>query len=207
MLRPRQIVRRLHRDERAAALIEATIIFPLLLILTFGLVEFGHAFWRYHAAEKATNAGARWLSTRHGVRGELAPLTNELYTAVVPDCFEPTNLPPGTPCAQVAGATSWDETCSGAGGGACSGAVMSALLTEMQRFAPFLTAANLEVEFQGSAMGYVGRGRAVPLVTVRTTGLTFDFVAMDDLLGLGPITMPSFATTFVAEDQKEGTGI
>jgi Flp pilus assembly protein TadG len=203
-------MRKLHqilRDERGAALIEATIVMPLVLILTFGLLEFGNAMWRYHTAEKATAAGVRWLATRHGVAGAGAPVTNELYTAQVPDCFVNTSAAPGAACAQVAGATGWSQTCSGAGGGACSSTQMAGLLTEMRRYAPFINAANVTVELRGSALGFVGRGRAVPLITVRTTGLTFDFVTLDGLLGLGPITMPSFASTLVAEDQKEGPGI
>ena len=86
-------------------------------------------------------------------------------------------------------------------------APMAALLTEMRRYAPFLTADNVTVELRGSDLGFVGRGRAVPLITVRTTGLNFDFVTLDALLGFGPIAMPSFASTLVAEDQKEGPGI
>ncbi|CAN7382652.1 pilus assembly protein [Phenylobacterium sp. LjRoot225] len=199
-------LRRMLRDERGATLVETTIIFPLVLILTFGLVEFGNAFWQYHAAEKATAVGARWLSTRHGVRGTAA-LTNELYTAPVPDCFVNSGDTPGTACSQVAGATAWSQTCSGSGGGSCSSTVMADLLAQMQAYAPFITAANVNVQLRGSTMGFVGRGRAVPLITVRTTGLTYNFITLDALLGLGPLTMPGFASTFVAEDQKEGPGI
>ena len=193
------------RDERGATLVETTIVFALLLTLTFGLVELGVMFWEYHAAEKATAMGARWLATRHGVAGNAA-LPTELYTTQVPDCFVATAQPLGTPCSQVAGATGWSVTCSGAGGGACSSAQMSALLGQMQQFAPSLTAANVSVTLSGTGMGFVGRGRAVPLVTVKTTGLTYTFVT-GALLGLNSITMPSFATTLPAEDQKEGTGV
>jgi len=195
--------RSLRRDDLGATLVEASLVFPLLLVLTFGLVEFGHAFWRYHAVEKATAVGARFLASRHGVQGSDAT-TNELYAASVPDCFVSTSQPLGTTCTQVAGATGWTQTCSGVGGGSCSSSVMSALLTQMKAYAPFLTAANVAVDFQGTGLGFVGRGRPVPLITVRTTGLTFDFVVMDTLLGIGPIAMPPFSTTLVAEDQREG---
>lgn len=198
-------LRSLLRDDRGATLVEATIVFPIMMILTFGLVEFGHAFWEYHTAERATAAGARWLATRHGVRGAAAA-SNELWTAVVPDCFVNTSDPPGTLCSQVAGATGWSQTCSGTGGGSCSATQMAGLLTEMQRYAPFITSSNVSVLLKGSNIGFVGRGRAVPLITVRTTGLTYNFVALNGLLGFAPLTMPSFASTVVAEDQKEGPG-
>jgi Flp pilus assembly protein TadG len=195
-------------DVGGAALVETTLVFPLMLVLMFGLVEFGNVMWQYHADEKATSAGARYLATRGGVAGTLGQtLTTELYTTAVPDCFVTTTDAPGTPCSQEAGATGWKTTCSGTGGGACSSTEMSALLTEMQKYAPTITAANVAVDLRGSTMGYVGRGRAIPLITVRTTGLTYNWVAMGALLGLGPLTMPSFASTLPAEDQKEGPGI
>ena len=40
----------------------------------------------------------------------------------------------------------------------------------------------------------------MPMVTVRLTGMEYDFVALDDLLGFGALTMPSFDATLVAED-------
>jgi Flp pilus assembly protein TadG len=196
------------RNERGSTLVETTIVFTLMMLLTFGLVDFGYAFWQYSAAEKATAAGARWIATRHGVAGTQAALTNELYTSVVPDCFTndaATTL--GTLCSQVAGASGWAANCAGAGGGSCSSTQMTALLTEMRRYFPNLTAANVAVHFQGSSLGFVGRGRAIPLITVRTSGLTYNFVAIGALLGLNAMPMPSFDSTLPAEDQKEGPGI
>jgi len=77
----------------------------------------------------------------------------------------------------------------------------------MQAFAPSIAAANVRVDVAQSKLGFIGRGKAVPLITVRTTGLTYNFITLNSLLGLGPISMPSFASTFVAEDEKEGPGI
>jgi hypothetical protein len=196
-------------DVRGATLVETTLVFPLLLVLMFGLVEFGNLMWRYHAAEKATAAGARFLATRAGVLGTLNTTpTTELYRTSVPDCFTNSSSDtPGTPCSQIAGATGWLQTCTGTGGGACSSTEMSALLAEMKKYAPTIAAANVAVDFRGSTMGFVGRGRAIPLITVRTTGITYTWVTMGALLGLAPLTLPSFASTLPAEDQKEGPGI
>jgi hypothetical protein len=209
-------MRRLHsfpRDEAGASLVETTLVFPLMLVLMFGLVEFGNVMWQYHATEKATAAGARFVATRAGAKGTLGPAGTELYTAAVPDCFvNDVSDPAGTPCSQATdgngnGPSSVVLTCTGTGSGSCSSTEMSALLTEMQKYAPNLQAANVAVDLRGSTMGFIGRGRAIPLVTVRTTGLTYNWVAAGALLGLGPLTMPNFASTLPAEDQKEGPGI
>ena len=53
---------------------------------------------------------------------------------------------------------------------------------------------------RGAGLGFVGRGAPVPMVTVRLTGMTYDFIAIDDLLGFGAITMPGFDATLVGED-------
>jgi len=188
------------RDERGATLIETTIVFPLVLILTFGLVEFGYAFYQYHTAEKATAIGARYVATR----GPLLPALGDGSH----DCVSANGaITPGTPCSDPAIPSAATTTCTSAGSGGCSAAVFAAMLAQMQQFAPFITAANVRVDVAQSKLGFIGRGRAVPLVTVRTTGLTYNFITLNSLLGLGPIAMPSFASTFVAEDQKEGPGI
>jgi len=194
------------RDEAGATLVEAALVFPLVLILTFGLVELGHAYWEYHAVEKATAVGARWLVAGHGVEGN-STTAGELYTTVVPDCFVTTTDPPGTPCSQVAGKSAWGPSCTGAGVAPCDTTTMSGLLAQMRQYAPFLTAANVKVQFSPSEMGFVGRGRAIPFISVQTTGLTYSFIGIDKLLGFGAITMPSFTSTLVAEDQKQGPGI
>ena len=133
------------RDEAGATLVEAALVFPLVLILTFGLVELGHAYWEYHAVEKATAVGARWLVAGHGVEGN-STTAGELYTTVVPDCFVTTTDPPGTPCSQVAGKSAWGPSCTGAGVAPCDTTTMSGLLAQMRQYAPFLTAANVKPE-------------------------------------------------------------
>jgi Flp pilus assembly protein TadG len=188
-------LRSLLRQDSGATLVEATLIFPMLMILTFGLVEFGHALWRYGTAEKATAIGARYLATR-------GPLV-----AGVADCFVNTSAAAGTPCSQIpeaATALGWSQTVSSTSCSASSTTVFCQMFAKMHDTAPFLTAPRVQVVLQGSGLGFVGRGKPIPLITVRTTGLTYNFVALDDLLGLPPITMPGFDATLVGEDQKEG---
>lgn len=187
-------LRRLPADDTAATLVETTLVFPLVLILTFGLLEFGHAMWQWNAAEKATAVAARYIATR-------GPLMSG-----VPDCFVETTATAGTSCSEVGGAEAWTATCSGDSPGACDPAVLTDALAEAQAFAPFIEADNFRIDLRGSGMGFVGRGAPVPLVTVRLQGMTFDFITLDGLLGFGPITMPGFDATIVGEDQDEGEG-
>jgi Flp pilus assembly protein TadG len=50
-------------EERGAALVEAVIIFPLVMLLTFGAIEFGIGFSQKGGIESVSRAGARTGAT------------------------------------------------------------------------------------------------------------------------------------------------
>lgn len=182
-------------NSSGATLVEYTLVFAMLMVLTFGLIEFGLVLHQYNNSEKATAIGARFIAT-HG------PVVTG-----VPDCGVTTTQPAGTMCSSVAGSTGWSRTCNAAAPSAgCQAAVLNALVARMQQFAPQIEAQNVQVDLRGAGLGFVGRGSPVPMVTVRLTGMTYDFIAMDDLLGFGDITMPGFDATIVGEDMREGAG-
>src|SRR3979411_162779 len=49
-------------DESGAVMVEAAIIFPLLMLLLFGIVEFGILFKNVQTVYSATRSGARTAS-------------------------------------------------------------------------------------------------------------------------------------------------
>lgn len=179
--------RRLRRDERGTTMVEMAIVFPLLLVLTFAILEFGNLTYQWLVAEKATEMGVRFA------------VTATMVATGVPDCGVATAAAAGTPCRLVAGAIGWQRTCtSGAGG--CDATAFGAIVQQMQLVYPRIAAGNVTVQYVGTGLGFVGRGSPVPNVTVSLTGLTFDFVVLNGLLGLGRITMPDFRATLTGED-------
>lgn len=185
---------RFRDNASGATLVEYTLVFMMLMVLTFGLIEFGIVLHQYNAAEKATAVGARFIATRGPV------------VTGIPDCGVTTTANAGTWCRNVSGSSSWTITCNaGAPSGSCQGAVLTELVARMQQFAPQIQAQNVQVELRGAGLGFVGRGSPVPMVTVRLTGMTYDFIALDDLLGFGALTMPGFDATLVGED-LDGAG-
>ena len=52
------------KSQRGAELIEFALIFPLLLLVLLGIVDFGFLFQRYEVLTNATREGARWLHCR-----------------------------------------------------------------------------------------------------------------------------------------------
>ena len=68
---------RLARREEASSTIELAIVFPILLIMFVGTAELGRMFYTYTTLAKATNVGARYLSTsRNAVNGTATEITN-----------------------------------------------------------------------------------------------------------------------------------
>jgi hypothetical protein len=64
-----------------------------------------------------------------------------------------------------------------------------------------ITPANVRVNYENTGLGFAGRpGGPVPTITLSVTGLTYQFVALGDLLGLGNVTMPDFKVTMTGED-------
>lgn len=53
-----------HRTQHGAALIELAFIMPLLLLLTFITTEFGRAVYEYNAVVKSTRDAVRYLSVQ-----------------------------------------------------------------------------------------------------------------------------------------------
>jgi len=67
---------RIVRREDGSSTIELAIVFPILLILFVGTAELGRLFYTYTTLAKATDVGARYLSTsRNAVNGTATEIT------------------------------------------------------------------------------------------------------------------------------------
>jgi hypothetical protein len=57
--------RRRRPDERGVALVEFALVLPLLLLLLFGMLDFGRAFNYWIDSTHLANEGARWAVVNH----------------------------------------------------------------------------------------------------------------------------------------------
>jgi Flp pilus assembly protein TadG len=92
-----------HRGQRSQAMTEFALVAPVLLLLTFGIIDFGRALYFYVAAGTAAREAARTAAVANGVT--LPTHTNVLQTAQVhfpgasvvePDCVNgpiPSDVP------------------------------------------------------------------------------------------------------------------
>jgi len=186
--------RSLRRDQRGTTLVEMAMVFPIVLFTTVSIMEFGNLFHQWILAEKATQMGARYA------------VTANMAATGVPECGVQTSVPIGTPCRNVPGSATWTRTCT-AGGGGCNAADFAAIVGSMQGIYSRIAPANVVVEYSGTGLGFIGRGKPVPNVTVRLQDMQFQFVVLGSLTrGLfggalaDAIAMPDFRTTLPGED-------
>jgi Flp pilus assembly protein TadG len=71
-----------HRDQRGAAMVEFALILPLVLILTFGAIDFGFAFSDAAGIKSATRSGARIGSALSKQGGQLQSIVNAVNASL-----------------------------------------------------------------------------------------------------------------------------
>ena len=111
-------MRRLWRDEAGGALVEATVLIPILFVFLLGSVDFLYAFYQWTAATKAAQVGARLAAVSDPVATGLTGTTNIATLAVsgtvllgdaMPD-FQVTCASGGVLPARAAHAREWEVT-------------------------------------------------------------------------------------------------
>ncbi len=210
---PQDVLRELRDDEAGATLVEFALTVSLLLLLFFGLIDFGRLSYHWIGAEKATHLAARIAAVRPAI------------CAGVPDTYvrgSDLTVRFGTNCRSGQGVCSPVATVS------CSGTAGHPVVAEIwNRIEPLLpnSASPSNLMFRYSydpALGFLG-GPYIPLVTVElgpdATGapLQFEFATPLAALGalasgtaptgsgyMGPITFPTMSVSLPGEDLAVG---
>lgn len=185
------------RDTGGGPMLEFTAVFMLLILLTFGIVDFGLAMWQWNSAEKATQIGARIAVIANPVDSKLATWDcKNASIALGTYCSDPNASSFGT-------ITCTSTDCSGGsiGTNAYDGAAFNTIVSRMQTVYGRVQPNNVIVEYKDIRLCFAGRGSPCPAVTVKLTGLTFDFIMLNWLLP-ATVTMPDFRATLTAEDMS-----
>ena len=105
------------RDTRGTNLVEAALLTPLLLLVSFSIFEFGAMFWVYLALENGVSRASRYAITGQVLEGESressikAAMRNATPSLTIPDgAFSFTHLPANQP-----NATEWQAGTGGPG--------------------------------------------------------------------------------------------
>lgn len=212
-----RLLHRLGRDQSGTTTIEFTIVMVLFLTLTFGIVEFGYMLWQYNSAAKAAQLGARMAAVSDPVWGELVNLED----TGTPGAAWETDY--SVTCTSTSDNAS-SGTCDSIGAGEYEATAMQCLVFGRSATTPpcdtecsetgidgennglcdrynFIKPENVSITYSHTGLGFAGRpGGPVPTVTLRLTGLTFDFFAVGALLGFDEVEMPDFMVTMTGED-------
>ena len=216
--------RKLAADRGGSVAVENAIVFGLLIVLTIALIEFSLALWQWNTAEKATELGVRYavqsdpvalgLSEYNGVTdGELAPGTSLNFSNLDAFTLSCTNV--SCECSGL-GCEDFSKNLSNPFG--VDDDAFNAIVRRMDGVfrGSDLDTSNVTIDYSHVGMGFAGRPGLdiVPVVTVRLTGVTFNFMVLSfirPLMFFGSVQptssgfpMPPFTATLSGEDMYSG---
>lgn len=84
------------RCSRGATAVEFAFIMPLLLLISFGVMEFSGLFFQYHKVNEATRVIARNLATTAPLVSEATLIANTTHTCTTDTCTDMTVALAGT---------------------------------------------------------------------------------------------------------------
>jgi hypothetical protein len=201
-------VMRRRGSESGAAGVEFALVFPLLLLLTFGIIEMGLVFYQMNMFEKATQVGVRKAITWDPVAPTLANYS-AAETGVGAGLPLPANLQLEIICD--------NSGCTGTGAITSPGfssAAFNAVVANMQSIYAGIKPENVVITYRHVGLGWVGRpgGSVVPAVTVGLRNMSYDFILLDvavtictaGAVNINNIFYPSFSATLIGEDLDDG---
>lgn len=167
-------IRRFLADEDGAFIIEFAITFPVLILLSFGLLEFSLVVFDYQRAAEATRQGVRLTI----IETPIANTAQLLVDSVIQ-------------CTSTGGTVS----CTDGSPSLDANERFQSLLIEMQQIYPTLIEENLVVTYEGTKVGDAEiEGGTLPLVTLQLRDVRHDMI-VGPLIGIPYIEFPDFATT------------
>jgi len=186
-------LRKFIKDTSAASMVEFSLILPMFFLAAGGSIDFGYAFMQWNAAAKAVEAGARKAAVSNPVSSDLANATSlaTLQSGVTPGAAFPYFI----------------RVCNGAtascSGGTYDATAMANIVNAMSPFLAPIKTANVTVTYEQTGLGFACRpGGPVPTITVQLQNITFNFLFLNLIPGVGPITMPAMKTTMTGEDMS-----
>lgn len=174
-------------QEDGAYLIEFALVLPVLILLSFGLLEFSLVTFEYQRITEATRRGAR----RAIVQVVTIPNTAALLAGTKIVCT-------GYGVNSIG--------CVGASVNVDAQTNFALLLAEMQEIFPPIRASNVVLTYEATDLGNPGdKGGIFPMVTIQLIGVKHDML-VGPVLGVSSITLPDFKTTILGNGRSVNAG-
>lgn len=179
---------------------EFALVLPLGMLLFFGLIDAGRFAYTFNQGEKATQTGTRWAVVTDPIAPELA--TESYVDAVVSTgtLLQGDRIPADAldPIICTRQACVCEGTCPD-GVGTPDTDAFDLLAERMREIWPEIGNENIQIEYDGSGLGYAGNPDSMdiaPFVTVRLTAMEFQSI----LLFGNSVGLPDFSYTLTMED-------
>lgn len=89
---------RMQRTDRGAAAVEFALVLPLLLLLVFGIIDFGRAYASQIALTQGAREGVRLLALKGSVADVEARLPTTAVAPLVPGATDPVSVGSAVTC-------------------------------------------------------------------------------------------------------------
>jgi hypothetical protein len=183
--------KRFLRDESGAFIIEFGLTFPVLVLLSFGLLEFSLVAFDYQRAAEATRRGVRLAI----IQEPIPNTTGLLYDS---------NIVCTADAGGAVSCTGGEPATDGNGNSLADGR-FAALLAYMQQVYPTLTPENIIVVFEGTDVGDAGdSGGVFPVVTVKLRDVRHKMI-VGPLIGIDAIEFPDFKASVMGNGKWVNT--
>ena len=209
------MLRRFLRDARGSNTVELAVVLPALLLFTFAIIDFGRLLFEINGAHKAAQLGVDMAATRNPIALPIkdhfrcnVPANKSLIGqscrandgTLRPECDFGTVVCTEDGCS--AGGTTY-----ALGSDEASSDIFNAILTQMQIGLPRLTAADIEITYKPSDIGFVGRPVPVAEVSVAVKNVPFSFIAMpaSAIINMDDIVIPAQTVTLTSEDLSDNS--
>ncbi len=222
-------LKQFHADDTASTIIEHAATMLTFFLILFGIIEFSFLYYQWNAATKAVQFGARQAAVTDAI-----PAGFTAWSGVGGAVFAGDAMPAFNVVCIGANATGSSVSCTGTFNSGTASALQGIVfgrttagisrtscdytlrVTAADRrtvgmcnflFGNRLQANNVEVRYSNTGLGYAGRpGGPVPTIQVSLRNMTYQFIFLNGLMGLNPLTMPTFATTVSGEDLNVSGG-
>jgi Flp pilus assembly pilin Flp len=195
------------RDDSGAVAVEFGLIGGIFIVLLMAMIDLGQAFWQFNQATKALQLGVRLAAVSNPVSSDLKTMTGISGTVEEGDpmpYFKRVCSGATQSCSEgTYDAVAIRTLVFGRGNTACPTAPQA--YPAMCQIFPRIQPQNLVVEYTQTGLGFAGRpGGPVPTITVRLTGLSFNFTVLNGMLGFPAIPMTRLTATVSGEDLSGG---
>jgi Flp pilus assembly protein TadG len=216
-------VNRFRQDCNGAVLVETTLVLLLFLLVSLGTVDAAFLLYDWAQGNKAAFFGARTALVIDPVATGITNLTySTAATQLGQPCFASTGAPNGTSSCPTVNTVCTPAATNGSctGGETWNEAAFAIILAQMQTVFPRLGRQNVQISYQTTGLGFVGRPNGLPMnVTVSIRCMTHQFFFLSALnnnlvfpalptgcpaAAPGP-ALPPFPTTLTSESMASAT--